>query len=192
MSTPKKSSKKPWQPWEILKTERVLNERWKKVDKQIVRLPDGSTKDWFVTLMSPIAAVFAITKDNKIIVNRQYKHGARDIIYELPIGLVEDGENPAAAARRELMEETGYRVSALRKIVQYYYSPTGTSGVVHLYLGTDGVKIAEPENNPSEQIDVILLTPSQLVEWVKRGKINSQGAIAAAMLGLLSIKKLRA
>lgn len=190
MPIPKKSSKKPWRPWEILKTERILNEQWKRVDKQIVRLPDGSTRNWVVTLMNPVVGIVAITKDGKILVNRQYKHGAQDIIYELPFGLVENGETPERAVQRELLEETGYKVSKLKKIGQYYYSPTGSSGVVHLYLGTGAVKVAQPQDNPSEKIDVIAVSPTKLVDWVKRGKINSQGAIAAAFLGLLAIDSL--
>src|ERR1700733_14051622 len=98
------------QKWKRLKTEVALNNKWCTVHKDTVELPAGKIiDDYFVHIRPDVVLVFPITADGKVIMVRQYKHGAKEILLEFPGGIVDTSEDSVhAAALRELREETGY------------------------------------------------------------------------------------
>ena len=95
--------------WEIVSSYYLLKERWLTVRKDHVRMLSGvEMEDYYVLEYSDWINVLAITKDGKYVVERQYRHGTQSTDYELCAGTVEKGEDPLAAAQRELLEETGF------------------------------------------------------------------------------------
>ena len=96
--------------WKTLARKSVFKNRWWNIFQETVELPDGSvTDDYFVNDLPGGVVVFAVTEDGKVVLNRQYKHGAKTVVRELTIGrLDEDDGSPIEAAKRELLEETGY------------------------------------------------------------------------------------
>src|SRR5947207_11562367 len=80
-----------------------------RVWSEAVQLPDGRVVEEFSTIELPdYVVVVALTPDGRVVVERNYKHGPRRVCLNLPAGYLERGEEPLAAARRELLEETGY------------------------------------------------------------------------------------
>lgn len=153
-----------------------------------VKLPDGSIRDnYFVRETKHVVYTFALTQDNKVILNNQYKHGVADFIKEIPAGMVEDGERPEMAAKRELLEETGYAPNDLKILAQFYGDPTGSNTKIWCYLATGCTKVASPQANPSEIIELEFVTIAKLKQHIKQGKINSQGGLAAILHGLAAI-----
>lgn len=95
-------------------TSILLREPWLEVFEEHIRLPDGRLVDDFYTVrLRDFVAVAAWTEDERLITVQHYRHGPRRITRSLPSGFVERDEDPADAARRELLEETGYAAETL-------------------------------------------------------------------------------
>lgn len=174
--------------WKVLASKIVFESRWIKVRQDKVQLPNGSVRDdYFVRETKRVVFAFAVTEQGKVILENQYKHGAGAILKELPAGMVEKNETPLAAIKRELLEETGYAAGKIRLIGRFYGDPSGSNTKIWCYLATGCRKVGEPQDNPSEIIELQLVTVMQLKQLVKQGKINGQGALAAILLGLAAL-----
>ena len=135
------------QPWKTLRTEMVLDLRWYKVRREEVQLPDGRIlDDYYVSVRPEVALVFPVTPAGEVIMVRQYKHGAREILLELPGGVCDPGEPPEASARRELLEETGYAAGRLTHLATLHDDPTKNTNRFHLFLA-EGVEYDYDEVN---------------------------------------------
>src|SRR3712207_1748219 len=95
--------------WERLRSERLLETPYFALRSDRLRLPDGAVKDPYYVVERPDAAiVFPLTEEDDVVLVRQYRPAIEGIELGLPAGLVDEGEEPEKAARRELSEETGY------------------------------------------------------------------------------------
>jgi ADP-ribose pyrophosphatase len=120
-------------------------------------------------------------KDPLVVIERQFRHAADQYLLELPAGRVEPGEKTLAAAKRELIEETGYRAKKWTKLVRYFASPGFVGEWMEIYLATGiTLGIAEPEDD--EKIEVRLVPLSQLVKMCAAGEIHDGKTIVGAML----------
>ena len=112
--------------WKTISSEYVVKEPWMTVRKDKLMLPDGRIKDDYWSLEYPDwINVIAITKEGKYLFERQYRHGLGVVEWEIPAGVIEKGEEPMAAAKRELMEETGITGKDIRlhrlMDIRYYH-----------------------------------------------------------------------
>ena len=95
--------------WERLSSERLIETPYFALRSDRLRLPDGAVKDPYYVIERPDAAiVFPLTEEDDVVLVRQYRPAIEGIELGLPAGLVDEGEEPKKAARRELLEETGY------------------------------------------------------------------------------------
>lgn len=103
-------------------------------------------------------AIVAITDDNKIILVRQYRKAIENVLFELPAGKIEIGENPLDCAIRELKEETGYSAERLKLIHKYYTTPGFSNQLVFIYLAKGLIpgtqKLEEDEFLEVHEIDL--------------------------------------
>ena len=105
------------QPWELL-SERPRTDGWVPVVTRTYRMPDGSVSDWDVHDPSfRTVAVLALTEDDRVVLVRQFRPGPGEVLWELPGGIVDDGEGLEEAAARELLEETGYQAGGVEIVV---------------------------------------------------------------------------
>lgn len=102
-------------------------------------LPNGKEVTWTFTGKREVVAILAVTEERKIIFVEQYRPAIRRDFLEIPAGLVEEGEEPLHAAKRELEEETGYLAQNWTKICSYYSSAGISDGQYHLFLA-EGLK----------------------------------------------------
>ena len=96
-------------PWKVLETKYVLPSI--QVDR--CEPPNGQPLDCHLLEYDDEVMIFAVTREQEVVLIRQYRHGVQQAILELPGGSVDEGESPAEAAKRELMEETGYAADTL-------------------------------------------------------------------------------
>ena len=120
-------------------------------------------------------------RDPLIVIEQQFRQAAGQYLLELPAGRVEPGEQTLAAAKRELIEETGFRAKKWSRLVKYYASPGFVAEWMEIFLATGIVAgTAEPEED--EIIEVRLVPLSQMVELCLAGKIKDGKTLIGIML----------
>jgi ADP-ribose pyrophosphatase len=150
-----------------------------------LREPDGTTGIRDVIRHSGSVVILAVddTDPRKpiVIMEQQYRHAAGQYLWELPAGRREPGESPLAAAKRELIEETGYRAKKWQKLVRYYASPGFLGEWMEIWLAT---KITEGAAQPEadEHIRIVRMPLSDLLKKIQAGKIMDGKTIIGASL----------
>lgn len=151
-----------------------------------VRLENGRLTRREIVEHPGAVAVVALDEDDNVILVRQFRKGAERRLLEIPAGTLEAGEEPITCARRELIEETGYRAECLEQIGGLYTSPGFCTEYIHLYLAT-GLQKGHPAPEDDETIETIKVALSDISAMVSQGEICDGKSIA----GLLSVLLLR-
>ena len=178
--------------WNILESETAFENRWWKIVQETVELPDGSvTGDYFVNHHPGGVIVFALTEEGKVVVNRQYKHGAREVVEELTIGRLDETDtSPIEAAKRELEEETGYGGGTWEPLGVFLSNPTSSTSRLHAFLARGVRKVAGQDGDPREIVEVSEIALPEFVARVRDGRFSTSAAVAASFLALERLGKL--
>lgn len=158
--------------WKVLASEYLFNEPWLTVRKDKCELPNGNVIPSFYVIEYPEwVNVFALTEEGQVVMVKQYRHGLKQTSIELPGGVVDEGEDIEAAARRELMEETGYEFSYYEYLGKICANPSTTNNFMHMYLARGGRKVGEQDLDHSEEIEVMLMSIEDVKQLVREHKI---------------------
>ena len=127
------------------------------------------------------AVLAAVTKEGKMIMVRQYRKPAGRVMFEAPAGKIDPGEEPLAAAVRELKEETGYTAGKISLMTSFYPSVGYSEEVLYLYLCQDLIE-GEPDFDENEAIDIDEIDTEELFSMVMKGEIKDAKTIIAIMM----------
>ncbi len=116
----------------------------------------------------------------RVLLERQYRHAAKDYLWELPAGRIDPGEQELHAAKRELLEETGYTASKWRRILKFYASPGFVAETMAVYLAT-GLRKGEAQPEEDEVIDMRMVPLPTAVRMVIRGTIRDAKTISSVL-----------
>jgi ADP-ribose pyrophosphatase len=169
--------------WIRLSSKNVYSSDYFAVKVDTVKLPNGSTMDydWF---WAPDFCVIVPTYNNKLVVIENYRYPADQWFLEFPAGHVQRGEDVMEAAKRELMEETGYSTRKI-KYLQWYYTSSRTLQKGHVFFAETGDK-SSTRREPSELQRVRLVTDAYIEDKIRMGQVKH----AATLVAYASVKAL--
>ena len=121
------------------------------------------------------------TRDPLVVVERQYRHAAKEYLLEVPAGKLEAGEDGLAGAKRELLEETGFKAKRCRKMVRFFASPGFLAEFMQVYVA-EGLTLGEAQPEYDEQIEIEMVPLSKLLGMIEDGKIHDGKTLISVML----------
>lgn len=181
------------QKWTVIKEEDISPSKWMPVLRHTVQLPNNTVvDDYYFSPLGNVAMIMAFTNTNKIVLVRQYKHGLGEILVELPGGMQHHNATMEACAVAELEEETGIKVSereliALGKIAG---NPTKTNQVTYGYIVKNAVFNAVQKLDSTEEIELLTVTPKELLQMTASGQIWVADTVAFIMKAYLLFPEL--
>ncbi len=160
--------------WELITSREVFTaEPWVTVHVDSVRLPGGRVVDDYYRVELPeYAMIYGRLNDGKVLFERQYKHGLEEVTIVLPTGGIEKGELPIEAAKREFLEETGYRADRWSYIGTFSVDGNKGCGKGHFYIADELVKVSEPVDDEMEKAEIIFLEPKAAMEYILEKNIS--------------------
>jgi len=147
---------------------------------------DGKVHDFYVIQSPDWINVIPVTEDDNIVLIRQFRHGTKSVTLEIPGGMVDEGEVPEDAAKRELLEETGYEAGQLLKLGVVDPNPAIMDNKCHIFLAVNSYKVAEPAFDGTEDIESVLYDHAGVKELIRYGGITHSLVLSA--FGLYFIK----
>lgn len=159
--------------WKVLTSEKLLNKgTWMNLRMEKVQLPSGAiVPEWFVLEFPDWVNVIAITKDGHFVMEDQYRHALGQTHYELVAGVVDPGETPLEAAKRELSEESGYGGGEWELFLTASPNPTNHTNMSYTFLATGVEKTSDQHQEPTEDIHVDVFTREEVLELLHTGQI---------------------
>jgi len=139
----------------------------------------GQEHDFYVLESRDWINIIALTPDNQVVMVKQYRHGTREVTLEIPGGLVDAGDTPADAARRELLEETGYEAKQVIFLGSACPQPAILNNRSITYLARDVRNVQAPHLDDTEDIEVVLVPLSEIRGFIREGGITNAMVILA-------------
>ncbi len=166
-----------------MRRRRVYEGKLLRVFEDTVRLPEGREARREVVEHVGAVTVVASADDDRVVLVRQWRHAAGRALWELPAGTREPDEDPAATARRELTEETGYAATEWRELGHGPVSP-GYSSEEIWFFEAKGLSAGESTPDADELLDVELFDAPQLTAMARAGEIDLKTLAGLALAGV--------
>ncbi len=156
--------------WKLLSSEYLYKRPWLTARRDKVQLPDGRIYDEYYVLEYPTwVNVIAVTDTDEMVLVRQYRHGIGRTCFEIVAGVVEKDEEPLAAAKRELMEETGFGGGGWTELMQLSGNASAMNNISHSFLATGVKRLGTQHLDATEDIEVHVLPKEEVKAMLMRG-----------------------
>ena len=162
------------QPWKTKDRKTILEQRpWLVVEHHEVELPDGRLiPEWSWIITPDYVNVVAVTEDGYFVCFRQVKYGLDGETLGIVGGFVEAGEDPFVAARRELLEETGYESADWVPLGSFCVDPNRGIATGHLYLARNARYIKPRNADDLEEQEIVFLTRTEIESALANGEVK--------------------
>lgn len=161
--------------WRLI-DQRPVHQGWLNVVARTYELPSGERVEWEMLSAGHAVTVLPLTADGRVLAIRQYRPGPGCVVLNLPGGLIDDGETPEEAARRELTEETGYVAGELEVLGDFWVSSVQTAkGWVAIARGCQPIGIQALETG--EDCEPVLITLDELRAELRAGRMTGSAAV---------------
>jgi ADP-ribose pyrophosphatase len=127
-----------------------------------------------------VLAIDESSRGPRVLLEKQYRHAAGRFLYELPAGRIDKGESELSAAKRELLEETGYSARSWKRILHFWASPGFVAEAMSIYFAR-GLKLGKAQPEDDEVIEIALVPLAKAVSMVMRGEIQDAKTIAGIL-----------
>lgn len=158
-------------PWRVLNTETVFDAQpWLRVTRQRLALPDGRVvEDFHQVHLRPFAITVPVLQDGRILLTRAYKHGPGRVCLSFPGGFLDPGEAPAAAAAREMLEETGHAARHWQGLGQFTDNGNQKGCEGHYFLATGCHAVQPPDSGDLEEMRLECHSPDAVDGFLSDG-----------------------
>jgi ADP-ribose pyrophosphatase len=164
--------------WETVDSKEIANCRIFKVREDSMQ--SGEKKGSFFIIENPDwVNVIAITKSDEIVLIEQFRHGIGEVILEIPGGMIDDGEEPETAARRELLEETGFAAEKFVYLGKSRPNPAINDNWLYHFVAVDAEQTEAVKFDEHESVVTKLLPLKSIPELIKSGEITHSLVLAA-------------
>ncbi|MCP4403465.1 MAG: NUDIX hydrolase [bacterium] len=177
--------------WTVQESTELVKDAWISLRADTCRMPDGRLVSPYYVLDYPTwVNVVALTDDEEIILVRQYRHGIRRTVLELPCGGVDEQDaSPLAAIQRELLEETGYTGETFVETGKISPNTATHSNTTHCFLATSVTQIQSPILDATEQLETVVLPLEGVFDLIRTGEFCQALHISALFLSLQKFGK---
>jgi 8-oxo-dGTP pyrophosphatase MutT (NUDIX family) len=177
--------------WKKLSSHYIHKGPWATLRSDRCEMPNGHiVEDYYVLEYNNWVNAVAITEDNRVLMVHQYRHAAEIVSLEIPGGVIDDGETPVQALRRELLEETGYQFDDFELLSTVYGNPATANNQTFCYLAKGGKKVQEQKLDEQEELIVETFTIAELKQLLLDNKINQALHCTGIFYALVRLGKL--
>lgn len=162
----------------IVSAKTIYRGKTATVRRVVVEMPSGKRGARALIEHPGSVAVVPVLDDGRLVLIRQFRLAVDDVIWEIPAGTLERGEDPVACAKRELQEETGYSAGKLERLFEAYLSPGSSSELMKFFMATR-LQRGEQRTEEDELITVVPREPSEVVRMIASNEIRDAKTIAA-------------
>lgn len=169
----------------IKQSEQPIKVGFRRLLSRVFKLPNGTETEFVIKQEGPSVCILALTDTNDVILAKQFRPGPEHVLLELPGGGVEKDEMPVDAAKRELLEETGYAGDI--QFVTYCVDCGYSTMIRACFVATNCRKITEPTPDENEFIETVLMPLPEFREHLRSGNLSD---VEVGYLGLDFLKML--
>jgi 8-oxo-dGTP pyrophosphatase MutT (NUDIX family) len=167
-------------PWELIASEKLSRLRVFDARREWAVSPrTGAVRPFVVLEGRDWVNVIPFTDDGGIVLVRQYRHGAKEVTLEIPGGVVERAERADRAARRELLEETGFAARSLAPLGWVHPNPAIQTNRCYTLLATGCHEVAQPAPDDGEDLEPVVMPIGAIPRLIARGEITHALVLAA-------------
>ncbi len=168
-------------PFELIKSETILQGRAFKIRRDLLKTPDGRETKLEIVEHGGSVILIPIDNDGDILFVRQYRHAAGEDLLELPAGTRDNNEPYEDCAAREIREETGMEAGTLQKVGEFYLAPGYSTELMKVFIATD-LKHNPLEADADEFLSVEKMPVKEAFEMARRGEMPDAKSLAALLL----------
>lgn len=178
--------------WKTLSSEYIFKDDWLYARKDRCIRPDGKIIDPYYVMEYPDwVTALALTKDEKVILVRQYRHALGEVCLELPGGCVDKTDkNFEEAIRREFLEETGCRFETAEYLGRTSANPSTNNNTLHMFLLQGGEKVQSQQLDGNEEIDVLIIDFEEFKKMLLENNFLQSMHVTTIFYALTRLKKL--